>query len=44
MDKIWLKSYPPGVPSDINPDQYHSLVHLLEEAFQKHADRNAYVC
>ncbi|GAB3432388.1 long-chain-fatty-acid--CoA ligase [Massilia solisilvae] len=44
MDKIWLKSYPPGVPADINPDQYRSLVHLLEEAFQKYAGRNAYVC
>ncbi|PLY42689.1 long-chain fatty acid--CoA ligase [Janthinobacterium sp. ROICE36] len=44
MEKIWLKSYPPGVPADIDPDQYRSLVHLLEEAFQKYADRNAYVC
>lgn len=44
MEKIWLKSYPPGVPADINPDQYRSLVHLLEEAFQKHAERKAYVC
>ena len=44
MEKIWLKSYPPGVPADIDPDQYRSLVHLLEEALQKYADRNAYVC
>ncbi|OBV40373.1 long-chain fatty acid--CoA ligase [Janthinobacterium psychrotolerans] len=44
MEKIWLQSYPPGVPAEINPDQYRSLVHLLEEAFQKYADRNAYVC
>jgi len=44
MEKIWLKSYPPGVPAEINPDQYRSLVHLLEEAFQKYADRHAYVC
>ena len=44
MEKIWLKSYPPGVPADIDPDRYRSLVHLLEEAFQKYADRNAYVC
>ncbi|OEZ85346.1 long-chain-fatty-acid--CoA ligase [Janthinobacterium sp. HH106] len=44
MEKIWLKSYPSGVPADIDPDQYRSLVHLLEEAFQKYADRNAYVC
>ena len=43
MDKIWLKSYPPGVPTDIDPDQYRSLVHLLEESFSTYADRNAYV-
>ncbi|MRV76617.1 long-chain-fatty-acid--CoA ligase [Duganella sp. FT92W] len=44
MEKIWLKSYPPGVPAEIDPDQYRSLVHLLEESFQKYANRNAYVC
>ncbi len=44
MDKIWLKSYPSGVPAEINPDQYRSLVQLLEESFQKFAKRNAYVC
>jgi long-chain acyl-CoA synthetase len=44
MDKIWLKSYPESVPAEINPDQYSSLVQLLEESFQKFADRNAYVC
>ncbi|NDP58067.1 MAG: long-chain fatty acid--CoA ligase [Oxalobacteraceae bacterium] len=44
MDKIWLKSYPQGVPAEIDYTQYRSLVHLLEEAFQKYAERNAYVC
>ena len=44
MDKIWLKSYPPGVPAEINPDQYTSLVHMLDESFQKYAQNNAYVC
>jgi long-chain acyl-CoA synthetase len=44
MDKIWLKSYPAGVPAEINPDQYTSLVHLLEESFQKFAQNNAFVC
>ncbi|RJG11178.1 long-chain-fatty-acid--CoA ligase [Massilia cavernae] len=44
MDKIWLKSYPPGVPAEIDPDQYTSLVQLLEESFSKYAMRNAYVC
>jgi long-chain acyl-CoA synthetase len=44
MEKIWLQSYPPGVPSEIDPTQYRSLVHLLEESFQKYAARNAFVC
>jgi long-chain acyl-CoA synthetase len=44
MDKFWLKSYPKGVPADIDYTQYRSLVHLLEEAYRKYADRNAYVC
>jgi len=44
MDKIWLKAYPPGVPADIDPDQYGSLVQLLEESFRKYAANNAFVC
>jgi long-chain acyl-CoA synthetase len=44
MDKIWLKSYPPGVPADIDPDQYGSLVQILEESFRKYAANNAFVC
>jgi long-chain acyl-CoA synthetase len=44
MDKLWLKSYPKGVPAEIDYTQYRSLVHLLEESFQKYASRNAYVC
>ncbi|MBU4423328.1 MAG: long-chain-fatty-acid--CoA ligase [Gammaproteobacteria bacterium] len=41
-DRIWLKSYPTGVPADIDPGQYPSLVALMEEAFHKYADRVAY--
>ena len=44
MDKIWLTSYPPGVPADIDPDRYESLVQLLEESFSTYADRKAFVC
>ncbi|MDC8758256.1 long-chain-fatty-acid--CoA ligase [Janthinobacterium fluminis] len=44
MEKIWLKSYPKGVPAEIDPAQYPSLVHLMEESFQKFAARKAYVC
>jgi len=44
MEKIWLKSYPPGMLTEIDTTQYRSLVQLLEESFHKFADRNAYVC
>ncbi|MFZ6708130.1 long-chain-fatty-acid--CoA ligase [Undibacterium sp. TC9W] len=44
MEKFWLQSYPQGVPAEIDYTQYTSLVHLLEESFQKYADRKAYVC
>ncbi|MEO6351565.1 MAG: long-chain fatty acid--CoA ligase [Oxalobacteraceae bacterium] len=44
MDKIWLKNYPAGVPSEIDFTQYRSLAHLFDEAFQKYASRNAFVC
>ncbi|MBR0954020.1 long-chain fatty acid--CoA ligase [Bradyrhizobium canariense] len=44
MERIWLKQYPPGVPADIEPTQYSSLVDLLEESFSKFADRKAFIC
>jgi long-chain acyl-CoA synthetase len=44
MEKIWLKSYPPGVPAEIDISQYRSVTHLMEESFHKFASRNAYVC
>src|SRR6201988_886547 len=44
MERIWLKQYPPGVPSDIDVAQYSSLVALLEESFAKFADRKAFIC
>jgi long-chain acyl-CoA synthetase len=44
MDKPWLRSYPQGVPHEINPDQYRSLSQLLEESFRKNAARPFSVC
>ena len=41
-DRVWLGSYPEGVPADIDPDQYSSLVALMEESFARYADRTAY--
>ena len=41
-DRTWLESYPPGVPADIDPTQYPSLVALMDEAFHQYAPRVAY--
>ncbi|NCW24866.1 MAG: hypothetical protein EBV84_05735 [Betaproteobacteria bacterium] len=43
MNRNWLKHYPQGVPSEIDPGQYSSLVQLLEEAFTRFRDRPAYI-
>jgi long-chain acyl-CoA synthetase len=42
VDRVWLKQYPPGVPADIDPDQYASLKELVEEACAKHRAFPAY--
>ncbi len=39
---VWLKHYPKGVPHEINPDSYTSLLELMDEAFRKFADLPAY--
>jgi long-chain acyl-CoA synthetase len=44
MDRFWLKSYPAGVPADVDVGQYPSIVALLEASFAKYRDANAYVC
>ena len=44
MDKFWLKSYPEGVPHDIDPEQFRSLNQLLEDSFRKNASRPFSVC
>lgn len=42
MEKIWLKSYPPGVPAEINPDAYQSLVEIFDHACQQYGEHPAY--
>jgi long-chain acyl-CoA synthetase len=44
MDKFWLKSYPEGVPHDIDMGLYRSLTQLLEESFRKNPSRPFSVC
>jgi long-chain acyl-CoA synthetase len=42
MNRIWLKSYPPGVPAEIDPARLTSLVELLHQACAAYRDRPAY--
>ncbi len=44
MEQYWLRSYPEGVPHDVDPDQYRSVTQLLQESFQKNAARPFSVC
>ena len=44
MDKIWLKSYPAGVPAEIDPDEFRSLGDLFEQSVHRFASRTAYIC
>lgn len=44
MEKVWLKNYPPGVAHDVDPGQYRSLAHLLDESFRKNAANPFAVC
>ena len=42
--KIWLeKSYPPGVPYEIDPDKYSSLVELFNKYVGIYANRPAFI-
>ncbi|WP_284188134.1 long-chain-fatty-acid--CoA ligase [Zoogloea oryzae] len=44
MNKIWLQSYPPGVPAEINVGEFSSLADLFDKGVRKFAERTAYVC
>jgi long-chain acyl-CoA synthetase len=42
MERIWLKSYPAGVPADIDPKKYRSLIELFDGSIAKYRDRPAF--
>jgi long-chain acyl-CoA synthetase len=43
MEKVWLKSYPPGVPAEIDVDAFRSIGDMFEQSCQRFGDRTAYV-
>lgn len=42
MEKIWLKNYPKGVPAEINPQEYSSIMQVFDEACQKYPQQMAF--
>jgi len=42
LEKIWLKSYPPGVPMEIDLDSCGTLIDLIEGMFKNYRDKPAY--
>src|SRR5690348_3740586 len=42
MNRYWLKSYPPGVPAEIDPARLTSLADLLRQACSSYRDRTAF--
>ncbi|MFZ9039956.1 MAG: AMP-binding protein [Gammaproteobacteria bacterium] len=39
MDKVWLKSYPPGIPEEIDIDSYQSVTDIFEQAIKRFGDK-----
>lgn len=40
----WLKNYPSGIPANINPDEYPTLVDMFNDTFKKYSNRTAFSC
>ena len=44
MDRIWLKSYPPGVEADVRYDDSKSIGELFDKSVAQFRERPAFVC
>ena len=44
MDRVWLKSYPKGVPAEIDVNVYASVRDVFDQVVAKFAERPAYTC
>jgi len=42
MKRIWLDSYPEGVPHDIDTSDYSSVLDIFKQSCEIYSDRNAY--
>jgi long-chain acyl-CoA synthetase len=44
MEKVWLKSYPPGVPAEVDVTKYSSIADILAQSCRDFADLPAFTC
>ncbi|NNF41097.1 MAG: AMP-binding protein, partial [Woeseiaceae bacterium] len=42
MEKVWLKSYPAGVPENVPEPPFRSILQLIEHGFSEYPDNPAY--
>ena len=42
QERPWFKSYPQGVPHEVDLEQYRSIVSVFDEAISKYRDRPAF--
>ena len=43
MEKLWLKSYPPGIPETIDVDAFRSIGDMFEQSCRTYGSRTAYI-
>ncbi|MCP4914339.1 MAG: AMP-binding protein [Oligoflexia bacterium] len=44
MSHIWHESYQSGIPKDIDPNTYSSILEVLDESFTKFKDKDSFHC
>ena len=44
VDKVWLKSYPPGVPAEIDRGEFANIRDILHRSCERYAERRAFTC
>ncbi len=43
IDRVWLKSYPPGIPADIGPLEFSSVADMIIQSCRKYADQTSFI-
>ena len=43
MDRFWLKSYPPGTPADIDPNEFASVAAMIEQSLRQFREHTAFL-